>query len=279
LRSFEIATGAAKPIYEEKWDVGGAGYSKRGRYLTVYVNDDARFAARVLEAATLKPVAIPGLPSGLVRGLTISRDDSAFAFYATDGSAPQDLFNGTFGGAPQRLTNALNPKIRRGDLVVPTVARFKSYDGLEIPGVLYQPHQASTTNKESAVVLVHGGPGGQAQVGYFALTQALANHGYVVFDINNRGSSGYGKTFFALDDRKHGEADLGDVVASKAMLATTGYVDPARIGIVGGSYGGYMVLAALTLQPGRIQSRRGSLWHLELAADALEHARVVGIDA
>jgi dipeptidyl aminopeptidase/acylaminoacyl peptidase len=86
-------------------------------------------------------------------------------------------------------------------------------------------------------------------VGYRALTQAMVNHGYVVFDINNRGSSGYGKTFYAMDDRKHGEADLGDVVESKKMLAATGYVDPDRIGIVGGSYGGYMVLAAVTLQP------------------------------
>jgi dipeptidyl aminopeptidase/acylaminoacyl peptidase len=70
-----------------------------------------------------------------------------------------------------------------------------------------------------------------------------------VFEINNRGSSGYGKTFYAMDDRKHGEADLGDVVASKRMLIETGYVDSARIGILGGSYGGYMTLAALTLQP------------------------------
>ena len=79
--------------------------------------------------------------------------------------------------------------------------------------------------------------------------QALANHGYVVFDINNRGSSGYGKQFYRMDDRKHGEADLGDVVASKGMLVKTGYVDSARIGVIGGSYGGYMVLAALTLEP------------------------------
>ena len=98
-------------------------------------------------------------------------------------------------------------------------------------------------------MLVHGGPGGQAQVGYFALTQALVNHGYVVYDINNRGSSGYGKTFFAMDDKKHGEADLGDVVASKQLLIDTGYVEADRIGIIGGSYGGYMVLAALTLRP------------------------------
>jgi dipeptidyl aminopeptidase/acylaminoacyl peptidase len=118
-----------------------------------------------------------------------------------------------------------------------------------VTGVLYKPHQASRDARAPAMVLVHGGPGGQAQVGYGALTQALANRGYVVFDINNRGSSGYGKTFFQMDDRKHGEADLGDVVAAKRMFADLGYVDTTKIGIIGGSYGGYMTLAALTLQP------------------------------
>ena len=244
-----MSTGAAASIYEENWDVLGAAYSKAGRYLTVYVNEDSRYAARVLDAAALKPVALEGLPKGLVRGVSISHDDGAVAFYASDGSVPQELYAGTFGAVPRRLTDALNPRIRREDLVVPTVARFKSSDGVEIPGVLYRPHQASTANKVPALVMVHGGPGGQAQVGYRALTQALVNHGYVVYDINNRGSSGYGKAFFAMDDRRHGEADLADVVASKGMLTATGYVDPTKIGIIGGSYGGYMVLAALTLQP------------------------------
>ena len=75
------------------------------------------------------------------------------------------------------------------------------------------------------------------------------NHGYGVYAINNRGSSGYGKTFYAMDDKRHGEADLGDVVASKDMLIGTGWVDPDRIGIIGGSYGGYMVAAALAFEP------------------------------
>jgi dipeptidyl aminopeptidase/acylaminoacyl peptidase len=171
------------------------------------------------------------------------------AFYASDGSVPAELYVAAIGEPPRRLTNALDARMKREDLVVPTVVRFKSYDGVEVPGVLYQPHQASPDAKAPAMVMVHGGPGGQAQVGYFALTQALANRGYVVFDINNRGSSGYGKTFFQMDDRKHGEADLGDVVAAKRMLASLGYVDTTKIGIIGGSYGGYMTLAALTLQP------------------------------
>lgn len=249
LRAYDIATGAKTTRYEQKWDIIGADYSKGGKFLVVYVNDDSRFAARVLDAATLKPVDLPGMPTGLVRGVSISRDDSALAFYASDGSAPNDLYSGRIGAAPVRLTSALNARIRREDLVVPKVVRFRSYDGVEVPGVLYVPQQASSQRKAPAIVLVHGGPGGQAQVGYSAVTQALVNHGYVVFDINNRGSSGYGKTFYAMDDRKHGEADLGDVVASKQMLVATGVVDPNRIGIMGGSYGGYMVLAALTLQP------------------------------
>ncbi|MEO7219739.1 MAG: S9 family peptidase [Gemmatimonadaceae bacterium] len=249
LRAYDLATGAKTTIYQQNWDILGANYSKGGKYLVVYVNDDSRFAARVLDAATLTPVVLPAMPTGLVRGVSISRDDAALAFYASDGSAPSDLYTSRIGASPARLTNALNARIRRQDLVQPRVTRFRSYDGIEIPGVLYTPHKASAQRKAPAIVLVHGGPGGQAQVGYSAVTQALVNHGYVVFDINNRGSSGYGKTFFAMDDKKHGEADLGDVIASKQMLVATGVVDSARIGIMGGSYGGYMVLAALTLQP------------------------------
>jgi len=249
LRSIGVAEGAAQTVYQENWDVMGATYSRSGKYLTVRVNADARAVVRVLDAATLAPVTVGQLPEESISGFSIAPNDSAVAFYATDGSVPNDLYAASFGGAPQRLTNALNPRIRREDLVVPATLRFKSYDGVEVPGLLYMPHQASADNRVPALVMVHGGPGGQAVTAYSALTQALVNHGYAVYDINNRGSSGYGKTFFDMDDRRHGEADLGDVVASRAMLAGTGKVDPDRIGILGGSYGGYMVLAALTLQP------------------------------
>ena len=82
-----------------------------------------------------------------------------------------------------------------------------------MPGILYKPREASAESPVPALVWVHGGPGGQSRKGYSAVIQHLVNHGYAVYQINNRGSSGYGKTFFHLDDLKHGEADLGDVVA------------------------------------------------------------------
>jgi len=89
---------------------------------------------------------------------------------------------------------------------VPAIVRFKSYDGVEVPGLLYMPHRASTDNRVPALVLVHGGPGGQAVTAYSALTQALVNHGYAVYDINNRGSSGYAT--------KHAGASGHPVIAS-----------------------------------------------------------------
>jgi dipeptidyl aminopeptidase/acylaminoacyl peptidase len=277
LRSHHLATGEQKVVVAPKWDVWGADLSKSGKYLTVWINEDAAGTSRLYDAATLEEIRRPGMPTGVVRGLQVSRDDTKVAFYASDGSAPDDLYAGPLDRRPVRLTNALNPAIQRDHLVVPKRVRFKSYDGVEIPGLLYTPHQTTATAKAPALVMVHGGPGGQAQFGYSALTQALVNHGYVVFDINNRGSTGYGKTFYAMDDRKHGEADLGDVVASKQMLAATGYVDSSRTGIIGGSYGGYMVLAALTLQPARLQGRRGHVRYLELGTHSRERPALVGV--
>src|SRR5207302_11394963 len=113
---------------------------------------------------------------------------------------------------------------------------------------------ASANNKVPALVWVHGGPGGQTRTGYTGLMQYFANHGYVVLGVNNRGSSGYGKTFFKADDQKHGREPLWDCVEAKKYLASLGYVDTAKIGILGGSYGGYMVLAALTFKPEEFQA-------------------------
>ncbi|MEZ5147851.1 MAG: prolyl oligopeptidase family serine peptidase [Bacteroidales bacterium] len=91
--------------------------------------------------------------------------------------------------------------------------------------------------------------GGQSRVSYFALIQYLVNHGYAILAVNNRGSSGYGKTFYKMDDKKHGDVDLQDCIYGKNFLKSTGVVDADKIGIIGGSYGGYMTMAALTFAP------------------------------
>ena len=150
---------------------------------------------------------------------------------------------------PAKLTSSLNPEIDPADLVDTQVVRFKARDGVTIPNIMWKPHQATPSAKAPALVFVHGGPGGQTGAGYSGMIQYFVNHGYVVLGINNRGSSGYGKTFFAADDKKHGKEPLWDCVDAKKYLASLPYVDPNRIGIMGGSYGGYMVLAALAFEP------------------------------
>ncbi|MCK4465993.1 MAG: S9 family peptidase, partial [Bacteroidales bacterium] len=148
-----------------------------------------------------------------------------------------------------QLTNTLNQDINPDNLVDGKVIRYKSFDELEIPAIFYKPHIASVKNKVPALVSVHGGPGGQSRLGYSARIQYLVNHGYAIIAVNNRGSTGYGKTFYKLDDQKHGEVDLMDCVEAKDYLASLDYIDTNKIGIIGGSYGGYMVMAALAFQP------------------------------
>ena len=157
-------------------------------------------------------------------------------------------------GEPRQLTRSLSENIDAADLVDGERVRFTAADGVEIPGILYRPHGASADDPAPAVVWVHGGPGGQSRMGYADMVQYLVNHGYVVYLINNRGSTGYGKTFYHLDDRAHGEGDLEDCVANRQMLIDTGLIDPDRIGIIEGSYCGYMVLAAQTFRPGAFKA-------------------------
>lgn len=250
LVAYDLARAERKELLRPEWDVMGADYSKSGEYLAVRINNDARTEIRVFRAATMAPVELPELPEAEISGVRFSDDDSTLAFYASSARSPRDLYVSAVGGGDiRRLSDTLNPEIDPEHLVAPEVVRFASYDGIEVPGLLYRPHGAGDEARAPAVISIHGGPGGQSRVGYSEGTQYLVNHGYAVYAINNRGSLGYGKTFYRLDDRRHGEADLDDVVASKAMLAATGWIDPERIGVMGGSYGGYLTLAALTFRP------------------------------
>ncbi|HEX5715843.1 MAG TPA: S9 family peptidase [Thermoanaerobaculia bacterium] len=250
LMRYDLATGRREEVLRPDWDVAGAGFLRSGKHLMVAVNADSRMEIRVFEAPGMRPLELPRVPDAFLANVEISRDGRWMAYYAESGGTPANLYvRDLKTGQDRQLTRSLGPDINPADLVAGKVVRFKSYDGVEIPGILYKPHQASPAGRVPAIVKVHGGPGGQAAIGYHPMVQYLVNHGYAVFDINNRGSSGYGKTFYSMDDRKHGDADLDDCVASKKMLAATGWIDPDRIGIYGASYGGYMTLAALAFRP------------------------------
>ena len=247
--TYDLASGAKKPMIAADWDVMFVTHSPSGKYRVSAVNADASTDLTITGPGG-KPLKLKGVPAGDLGQIRFNRDETMIAFTVASDTSPSDIFVADLAtGQARRLTKALNPKIDEKQLVEASVARFKSYDGLEIPGILYKPREASASNKVPALVFVHGGPGGQSRRGYSAMIQHLVNNGYAVYAINNRGSSGYGKTFFHMDDKKHGDVDLKDVVASKGFLQSLPWVDDDRIGIMGGSYGGYMTAAALAFAP------------------------------
>ncbi len=250
LKRYELATGKTEDVEKVSWDILNAYFSRNGKYRATVINQDARTVIKIYDVATGKLVPLPKLPGGDITGVTFSPSERRMAFYLNGDRSPSNLYVYDFATKKvTKLTNSLNPEINSEDLVEAENIRYKSFDGMEVPAILYKPHQASGATKVPAIVLVHGGPGGQARRGYKAQVQFLVNHGYAVLDVNNRGSSGYGKTFFTADDRKHGREPLWDVVEAKKYLKSLGWVDENKIGVMGGSYGGYMVLAALAFKP------------------------------
>jgi dipeptidyl aminopeptidase/acylaminoacyl peptidase len=247
--TYNLAGGAKAPLIKADWDVATVSHSPSGRYRVHALNADASTKLTIQDRSG-KAVALKGVPAGDVTGVRFNRDETMIAFTVNGSTSPTDIYVADLKtGQARRLTRALNPAIDQAHLVDSQVVRFKSYDGVEVPGILYKPRQASAASPAPAIVHVHGGPGGQSRRGYNPTVQHLVNHGYAVFDINNRGSSGYGKTFYHLDDKRHGDADLKDVIASKAFLQSMPWVRKDKIGIMGGSYGGYMVAAALAFAP------------------------------
>ena len=247
---YDLKTGERKPTVEDRWDVLSIGFSWQGRYRVVSVNADARTVTTVTDLKSGQRIALPKLtrpgrrqrylcpqrePAGLLRGRrrvaprpVRLRPAERPTPQAHHQSPAQDQ-----GGIPGQLGGRALPQLRWP----------------EDSGPPYKPHGASPEHKAPALVWVHGGPGGQCRVGYNPDIQFLVNHGYAVLALNNRGSSGYGKTYFHMDDRKHGEVDLKDVVYGRRYLESLDWVDGRHVGILGGSYGGYMVCAALAFEP------------------------------
>jgi dipeptidyl aminopeptidase/acylaminoacyl peptidase len=248
--TLDLLSGEKAPLVQADWDVSYVSYSTSGRYRVVGVNADARTEVTITDTVHGTELTLPELPPGDLRSVRFDFDQRQLALIVNADDSPSNIWHIDLeAGAARQLTEALNPAIDPAHLVRSEIVRYPSFDGLEIPSVLYRPHGASAAKPAPALVWVHGGPGGQTRTGYSATIQHLVNHGYAVLGANNRGSSGYGKTFFHLDDRRHGEEDLQDIVWGRKYLESLDWVDGERIGVIGGSYGGYMVAAALAFEP------------------------------
>ncbi len=250
LLKYNINTGKSEEIFKDKWDVIYMSLSEKEKYHIVFVNNDGKNKVLLFEHATGKPLKLPDFDDGDVINVIISNSENKLLLTVGSSTSSPNLYLYDITSKKlKQLTSTLSKKINQDDLAKAEVIRFKSFDGKEIPAIYYKPLQASKNNKVPALIWVHGGPGGQSRIGYSNTIQYLVNKGYAVLAVNNRGSSGYGKTFYKMDNKDHSNGDLKDCIWGKKWLTEQDYIDPNAIGIYGGSYGGCMVLGALAFHP------------------------------
>jgi len=204
----------------------------------------------LLDLKTGKSILRPRLPAEIVGWLDFSRDGKSLALAASGAAMPADIWIMDVGtGAFRQLTRSPHAGVDLTRLVRPELIHFKAHDGLELSGWLYRPTASSGARPFPMVLSFHGGPEGQERPIFNSTYQALLSRGIAVFAPNVRGSSGFGKRFVNLDNgalRFEGVKDIKDCVDA---VVKSGDADPRRIGIMGGSYGGYMVMAGLTEYP------------------------------
>ncbi|MFD1603168.1 alpha/beta fold hydrolase [Flavobacterium artemisiae] len=250
LVKYNLNTGKSEKIFEDKWDVNYMNLSENEKYHVIFINDDGKNKVLLFDHKTGKKVDFPDLKDGDVQNVIISNSENKLLLTVGSSTSSPNLYVYDIPSKSLKLLTAtLSKKIDQNDLAKAEVVRFKSFDGKDIPAIYYKPLQASENNKVPALIWVHGGPGGQSRIGYSNSIQYLVNHGYAVLAVNNRGSSGYGKTFYKLDNKDHSNGDLKDCIWGKKWLAQQNYIDSTSIGIYGGSYGGCMVLGALAFHP------------------------------
>jgi dipeptidyl aminopeptidase/acylaminoacyl peptidase len=198
-----------------------------------------------------RAVSKPKLPAELAGGLDFSRDGKSIAMVCSGSAAPSDVWIlDVASGAVRQLTKSPHAGVDLGRLVRPELVKFRAHDGLELSAWLYRPVgvAAGAPALFPAVLSFHGGPESQERPGFNSQYQALAARGIAVFAPNVRGSSGFGKKFVNLDNGALRFDGIKDIEACVKAAVAAG-ADPKRLGIMGGSYGGYMVMAGLTEYP------------------------------
>jgi dipeptidyl aminopeptidase/acylaminoacyl peptidase len=245
-------SGAVTFLKPDAWEQSAGKFSPDGRVLLMSSNVDGRDFIYAYDVATAQTKDLD-LPAGVNSDYShdlpaYSPSGEALLFPHQSGSEPLDYWAAAPGGGNLRQITHL---AQTPTTPVPktTIVHYASADGTVVSALLWTPYNLARTGAAPAVLLPHGGPTGQTRDSFDRTATALASRGYLVLAPNPRGSTGYGRAFQLANTMDLGGGDLEDEVAGAKFLVATGYADPKRIGITGGSYGGYMTLMALAKTP------------------------------
>jgi dipeptidyl aminopeptidase/acylaminoacyl peptidase len=238
------------------WDVDELELSADGRYLAFTVNAGGPSELHVRDLKRDKPVATPKLPVGLVGNLRFHREHARLGFVLNGPRSPSDVFSFDVGKDELvRWTRSETGGLDASTFTEPSLVEFKSFDGRAIPAFYYRAAPKRAGAKAPVLISIHGGPESQSQPSYNPLTEFYVRElGIAVLQPNVRGSSGYGKSYLQLDNGMKREDSVKDIGALLDWIAQQPELDAQRVAVIGGSYGGYMVLASMTHYNARLRA-------------------------
>jgi dipeptidyl aminopeptidase/acylaminoacyl peptidase len=235
------------------WEQSAGSFSPDGRTMTVIRNEDGRTFAALVDVATLAETPIPlppGVNSFAGSGSPFAPDGSRILVVHAGADTPSDLQVVELASGQSNTVTAMGlASLKAENLPKSQIVTYPSFDGTLVSAIVTMPFNLKRDGSNPAVLLPHGGPTGQSVDGFNRTATALASRGYIVMQPNVRGSTGYGQPFQNANYQDLGGGDLRDVIAGKQFLVDSGYVDAGKVGITGGSYGGYMTLIALAKTP------------------------------
>ena len=246
----DLATRKTEWLHAPDWDVEVVRPSRDNARIAHVTNIEGygNLAIRDMASGKDLKIELPGL--GIVPEITWTPDSSAIVFTLNGACRAPDLYRADAAtGAVTRLTTSDTKGLKVADFVEPELIRYPTFDGRQIPAFLYKPKTPKPTSGYPTVMIVHGGPESQWLPNFRTEVQFLIAHGYAILATNVRGSSGYGRKYLALDDVRLRPGSVNDLAHANAWLRKHPDIDGHRIAVMGQSYGGYMVLAAITLYP------------------------------
>jgi dipeptidyl aminopeptidase/acylaminoacyl peptidase len=247
LASLNISSKEISWLDETDWDLEELTISS-DKNLLAYAINEGGISKGVIYNLETNVKKSWDTPTGVISELSFSPNNLKLAYVFNGPTHPSDIWEVDLaGGQSNRLTFVSQSPIVQPELIEPELIKFASFDGLEVPAFYYKPKNAG--EKLPVVVFVHGGPESQIRAVYNPFLQYFLNHGYAVCTPNVRGSTGYGKTYSHLDDVRKRMDSIKDLTSLVDWLKQEGNADPSKIAIMGRSYGGFAVLAAITHYP------------------------------
>jgi dipeptidyl aminopeptidase/acylaminoacyl peptidase len=261
LRFHDLRSGKVVPLSAGiAWDVEDYALSADGRRLAFVSNEDGFGVLHLLDTSTRRELPLPVLPKGVIGSVQFSPDGRRIAFSLNSAVSPSDVYTvDPDAGTVARWTESEVGGLDASTFAAPELVRFPTFDKTggkprTIPAFYYRP-KAAAGGKVPVVVQIHGGPEAQARPVFSAEIQFLVEQlGVAVLVPNVRGSSGYGKSYLLLDNGFKREDSVKDIGALLDWIGTQPELDAQRVGVYGGSYGGYMVLAAMTRYDARLRA-------------------------